>query len=111
MINQANALASVLCDIESDSLRGNEYRKKRVMEAEDQRKNKYEQKQMRDDGERFKVLETCEVSFFSFLAYGMDHINNLKVKDLRVLICYHFGSENLKGIPKKVELVESVKDF
>ena len=41
----------------------------------------------------------------------MDHINNLKVKDLRVLIQYHFGSEKLKGIPKKLELVEAVTDF
>ena len=41
----------------------------------------------------------------------MDHINNLKVKDLRVLLCYHFGSEKLKGIPKKVELVGIVKYF
>ena len=41
----------------------------------------------------------------------MDHINNLKVKDLRVLIQYHFGSEKLKGIPKKLELVEAVTEF
>ena len=41
----------------------------------------------------------------------MDHINNLKVKDLRVLLCYHFGSEKLKGRPKKVELVENVRYF
>ena len=41
----------------------------------------------------------------------MDHNNNLKVKDLRVIICYQFGSENLKGIPKKVELVGAVKYF
>ena len=39
----------------------------------------------------------------------MDHMNNLKVKDLRVLIRYHFSSEKLKGIPKKVELVGDVK--
>ena len=41
----------------------------------------------------------------------MDHINNLKVKDLRVLLCYHFGSEKLKGISKKVELMGAVKFF
>ena len=45
------------------------------------------------------------------LLFGMDHINNLKVKDLRVLLCYHFGSEKLKGRPKKVELVEYVRYF
>ena len=38
----------------------------------------------------------------------MYHINNLKVKDIRVLIYYHFGLERLKGIPKKVELVEAL---
>ena len=64
---------------------------------------------MRDDDERLKGLETCEVLVRLVLALGMDHINNLKVKDLKVLLRYHFGSEKLKGIPKKVELVEAVK--
>ena len=41
----------------------------------------------------------------------MDHINNLKVKDLRVLLRHHFGSEKLKGSPNKVELVEAVTYF
>ena len=27
------------------------------------------------------------------------------------MICYHLGSEKLKVIPKKVELVEAVKDI
>ena len=44
-----------------------------------------------------------------FWAFGMDHINNLKVKDLRVLLRYQFWSEKLKGIPKKVELMGAVK--
>ena len=47
---------------------------------------------MRDDKNRLKVLETCEVLVHSVLAFGMDHINNLKVKGLRVLLCYQFGS-------------------
>ena len=38
----------------------------------------------------------------------MDHINNLKVKELQVILRYHFGSERVKGSPKKVELVEAV---
>ena len=38
----------------------------------------------------------------------MDHINILKVKELWVLLRYHFGPERLKGSPKKVELVEAV---
>ena len=83
----------------------------RSMEAEDNRKRKSEQEQMRDDDERLKSLETCEVLVCSVLKFGMDHINYLKWKDLRVLLCYHFGSEKLKGIPKKVELVGSVKYF
>ena len=41
----------------------------------------------------------------------MDHINNLKVKELRVLLCYHFGSERLKGTQNKLKLVEAVKDL
>ena len=47
----------------------------------------------------------------SVLTIGMDHINNLKLKELRVLLRYHFGSERLKGSPKKVELVEAVTDL
>ena len=63
---------------------------------------------MRDDDKKLKGLETCEVLVRSVLVFSMDHINNLKVKDLRVIFCYHFGSEKLKGIPNKVELVEAV---
>ena len=110
MIKQENELDYVLCHIEYDHIGSKEDSKKRVMEAEDQRKNKYEQNQMRYDDERLRGLETCEL-FRSVLAFGMYHINNLKVKDLRVLLCYHSGSENLKEIPNKVEHVEAVKDF
>ena len=41
----------------------------------------------------------------------MDHINILKVKEVWVILCYHFGSERLKGSPNKVELVEAVTDL
>ena len=41
----------------------------------------------------------------------MDHINNPKVEEIRVLLRYHFRSEILKGIPNKVELVEAVTVF
>ena len=47
----------------------------------------------------------------SVFLLGMDCINNLKVKDIRMLLRYHFGSEELKGGPKKVEIVKTVKDF
>ena len=104
MINQANELASVIDDIESFCHGGKEDGKKRVMEADYQRNKKYEQKQIRDDDKRLKDLDTCEVLVRSILAFGMDHSNNLKVKDLRVLLHYHFGSEKLKGSQRKWNL-------
>ena len=55
-----------------------------------------------------KGLESCEALVRFVLTFGMDHINKLIFKELQVLLCYHFGSERLKGIPKKVELVEAV---
>ena len=55
--------------------------------------------------------DSCEALARSVLTFGMDHINTLKVKELRVLLRYHFGLERLKGIPKKVELVEAVTDL
>ena len=64
---------------------------------------------MRDDDKRLKCIDTFEVLVRLVLAFVMDHINNLKVKDLRVLTPYKLGSENLKGIPKKMGLVEAVK--
>ena len=109
-IKQENELASVLCSIESVCIGAKEDWKKIVMYAEDQRKNESEQNQMRDDDERLKGLETCEVLVCSVLVFGMDYINNLKVNYLRVLLRYLFGSEKLKVIPEKVELVGAVKD-
>ena len=44
----------------------------------------------------------------SVLIFGMDHSNDPNVKELWMLLCYHFGLERLKGSPKKVELVEDV---
>ena len=81
------------------------------MEAEDHRKKKYEQKHMRYDDERLKGLENYEVLVISVLVFGMDHINNLKFKDIIVFIYYHFGSKNLKESLNKVELMEDLKDF
>ena len=75
------------------------------MDTEDKRKKKYEQKNIRDDDERLKCHETCKVLICLVLLFGMYHINNLNVKELRVLLCCQFGLEKLKGIPKKVELV------
>ena len=108
-INQANELESVLYDTKSDSIGAKEDRNKRETEAEQQRKKIYEHKHIRDDDERLKYLETCEVLVCSVLTFGMDHINKLKVKRISVLLCYQFWSEKLNGIPKKVELTEAVK--
>ena len=47
---------------------------------------------MRDYDNRLKVLETCKILVYLVLEFGMDQINNLKVKDLRVPLCYHLGS-------------------
>ena len=63
------------------------------------------------DKERLKSIDTKEDFVHSVLEFGIDHINNLKLKELRVLLCYHFGSEKLKVIPKKVELVETATIF
>ena len=55
---------------------------------------------MRGDYEKLKGLVTCKVLVRSILEFGMDHINNFKVKDLGVLLRYHFGPEKLKGSPR-----------
>ena len=55
---------------------------------------------MRKYDEMLKGLDNFKDLVLSILVFGMDQINNLKVKDIMVLICYHFGSENLKGNPK-----------
>ena len=54
--------------------------------------NKYLQEKMRDDDKSLKGLKTREVLVCSVLAFEMDHINNIKVKDPGVILHYHFGS-------------------
>ena len=54
--------------------------------GEDQRKNKSEQKHIRDDDEWLKGFETCEVLVFSVLTFGIDNINSLKLKEVRVFL-------------------------
>ena len=49
MINKANVLAYVLCDIESYRTGSKDNGKKKVTEAEGQRKNKSDRKQMSID--------------------------------------------------------------
>ena len=92
-------------------MREKEEKKKRATEDEENKRRKYEYKQVRENKDRLRGLESCEALVCSFLTFGIDHINNLKVKDRWVLLRYDFGSESLKGIPKKLELVESITDL
>ena len=61
------------------------------MEVEENRRQKYEEKQVREKNDWLRVLESGEAFVRSVLTIVMDHINNLKVKDIRVLLQYHFG--------------------
>ena len=92
-------------------MREKDKKKRRATEAEENRRRKSKEKQVRKNEDRLRGLESCEALVHSILTIGMDYINNLKMKDIRVIICYHFRSEKLKGIPKKVELVDAVEDF
>ena len=92
-------------------MRENEEKKKRAAELEENRRQKYEEKQVTENDYKLRGFESCEALVRSVLTFGMDHINILKVKELRVLLRYQFGSDRLKGIPKKVELVEAVTDL
>ena len=57
---------------------------------------------MREDDDRLRDIKNGEVLVCSVLEFVMDHINNLKVKEPRVLIRCHFGSEELKGTPNNL---------
>ena len=61
------------------------------MEVEENRKQKSEEKQIRENEDKLIGLESCEALVCSVLTFGMDHINILKVKELRMLLRYHFG--------------------
>ena len=110
-IRHANKLASVLCDLGSDKMWEKEEKKKRATEVEEKRKQKSEEKQVRENKDKLRGLESCEALVRSVLTFGMNHINTLKVKELQVILRYHFGLERLKGTPNKVELVEAVTDL
>ena len=53
-------MGSILGDIETDRIGSKEDRNKTAMEAEDHRKMKLEHKQMRENGNRLKGIDTCE---------------------------------------------------
>ena len=40
----------------------------------------------------------------------MDHINNIKMNNTRVLLWYHYGTEKFNITPKKLELVDAVTE-
>ena len=82
-----------------------------MTEVEENSRQKSEEKQVRENEDKLRGLENCEALVRSLLKFGMDHINTLKVKELRVILRYQFGLERLKGTPKKVELVEAVTDL
>ena len=107
-IRQAKTFAYVLCDLESDTIIEKQDKKKRVMEAEENRRQKYEQKHGRENEDRLRGPDRCEALVCSVLTFGMYHINKTRFKEILVFLFYHFGSERLKGIRKKVELVEAV---
>ena len=113
IIRQANKLASNHGDIEYDWLGSKDDSKKRVVDTEYQRDNKNEQKQRREDedDDRSYGLQTCEVLIHSVLEFWMYHLKNLKVKDPRVLLHYRLRLEKLKGIQKKLVLVETIDDI
>ena len=77
------------------------------MDKWDQRKKKSEQKNMRDDEERRKGLDTCEVLVCPVLEFGMDHINNLKVKDIRRFFAITLGQKSLRGSQRKCNLCKT----
>ena len=89
----------------------NEEKKNRATQVEENRRQKSEDKKVTENEDKLRGLDSCEALVCSILIFDMDHINNLKVKELWVLLRYYFGSERLKGIPKKVELVEAITDL
>ena len=82
-----------------------------MTEAEENRRRKSEEKQVKENEYRLRFLESCESLVRSILTVGIDHINILKVKELRVLLRYRFGTERLEGSQKKLELVEAADNL
>ena len=58
-----------------------------------------------------RVFIIVKFWFFQFCKFGMDYINKIKVKELRVIIFYYLLSVKLKGSLIKLELVEAITDF
>ena len=54
-----------------------------MTEAEENRRQESEEKQVRENEVRLRGLESCEALVRSVLTFGMDHINKLNVKELQ----------------------------
>ena len=85
--------------------------KKKLPEAKYHSNNKYEYMHRRDGEERYERLQTCAVLVCPILEFDINHTKTPKLKYPKVMICYDFGLEKLKGIPNKLELVDSVTEF
>ena len=95
-------MSALLVDIESDFLVGKEKIKRIFLEAYYQMKKKYHQTHRSEDNEMLEGIQNCTVLDNLIFVFVMDHINKLKVKYLKVLICFYFVSEELKGVLKKL---------
>ena len=67
-------------------MRGKEDRNKKDKEYEENRRQKSEENQVKENEDRFRDLEICEALVHFVLTFGMGQINNLKVKEVRVLL-------------------------
>ena len=61
------------------------------MEDEENRRWKSKDNQIRKNDDRLRGIESCEYLVHSVLTFVTNHINNLKSKDIWVLLCYNFG--------------------
>ena len=55
-----------------------------------------------------EFIQNCIVFICLVLSFGMDHIKNLRVKYIKILLHYNLWLYNLKGIYKKVVFVEAI---
>ena len=76
-------------------MREKEQNKKRAKEVETNRKQKSEDKKVRDNEDKLRGLESCEALVCSVLIFDMDHITDLKVKELWVLLILLTHPNNL----------------
>ena len=66
------------------------------MKKYDHKDNKYNNNMRRWYNKRSEGLHNFIVLVCLVLSYGMYHIKNLKVTDLKVLLIYHFQLEKLR---------------